>query len=419
MVDIDLQDVKAFFLMLGAACGLFLCTGGIGMLVTAAAMGTFNALAVLFTVLGPPLAVLSIWYFKHDREEVEKDVLRMPMVIYGPLNFAINRFRGVGRIICENVTEYDATHYLFTVENSVVQKALNFQRRKHRVMSILDGGPKSGAEPTDEMKIQLLHQKLHPADDFSKYKAEYEKALFKKIDLPEWAQHFTQIDLRYEYQMRGISIYQMHVVTRNPFYTEFQKGPYTLSGLRPMLFIDMTAACAWLIKIGEAMAEVDINKDHLSVPIVTPFFDLYMAEELMREIVGPNAKNEVKNGEIEQLTTNIDESKENIAKDAERVSFETVKAISAYQAEQLEHYQQGDSDTTRKMEQLQSDLWISRDQVKDLLAEIRVLQRQIALPPPRDPNRFTIKGLVLATLFTGFGCFSFGMVAALLLHLGA
>src|SRR4030042_4251180 len=118
MIDVDMQDVKSVGVMLGAGIGGILCLLGILGCVQSVAslimtppdkLPNYAALvpAIGMIVVGPPLCVGCVWYFNHDRQQVENEVLRAPMIIFGAFHFGIRKFKGIGRAICEERTEFD------------------------------------------------------------------------------------------------------------------------------------------------------------------------------------------------------------------------------------------------------------------------------------------------------------------------
>jgi hypothetical protein len=581
----DRQDLYFGVCLAGGFGGIVLAIVGIFLLaITIVTNQPLNALPITFIMGGPPLSILSFWWFHEDRVRVSLGVLRAPWIIHGQYHHSIGKFKALGRMVADRITEFDPTHQLYTVNEQTLYKALGFQRRKHRAIRILDMGLN---EPSDSEKIRMLRDNLiqdtdvkqqmfktgKKVEDIEKVlgelKAQYQTAWIKRMrPLPKWANHFTQVDLRYEYFMKDLVIWQLYVVTAQPFASEFVKMDYVLPGMRPMLFIECQAAPAWLIRIGEATAEMNRDKDHVTAPIVTPFVDLAFSEGIMRHLAtddlaraqdalderlpkvdayndlqqkiqkslgiyaekiiklpekakleeeiaklpekakleeeikaltekagaAPDKREKTKlEKEIKTLTEkmtatetervalvgkmtataterakfdeemtkiqetrvkieneltrlgdfikqdrdiqaklnqaiedtrNIEETRAtSIAIDAKRIVMELLKALVAYQQDQIETYERGDSETQRKNQQLESDNFVLQRQVRDYqrqieeyLTIIQELQNQIVHPEP-EKAKYSGKSLAIAVVVTLFGGTMFGVMLALLLHL--
>jgi hypothetical protein len=412
---IDKEDAKLAGYVALAMIGFILLIIGVALLTQPTKLETTMTpiLAAIFIPGGTVLMVASAWVTKSDRLQVENDVLRAPIILYGPFHWSVGKFKGMGRMIADDVIEFDATHRLYAVDEGTIKKALGMVRRKATRVRIIDFGGGTGDLSKDE-KLKILHRVIDPHSTFDASK--YEEAWLKEVKLPHWARHFTQINLRYEYYIGGFSIWQIYVVTAAPFYTEFQRGPYTVAGLRPFQFIDAQGAPAWLVRIGDLVSEVDEqDRVRTSAPIVTPFIDLAFSEGLMRAIEGDN---ESLQDADEQVTAIARLSANDISREAKDVVIEVLKSVCGYQGEELDSYKHGDSEAIRKTQKMESELFVAKQNEELLMSRIYQLQRQITAPPPPDPNKYTGKVLVLAAFLCLLGGWALGIIIAMIFHLG-
>jgi hypothetical protein len=171
--------------------------------------------------------------------------------------------------------------------------------------------------------------------------------------------------------------------------------------MRPFQFIDVQAAPAWLLKIGEYLSEIETEGKEVyrkSIPIMAPFVDLAISEGVMRKLAQDETGWELLEGEVAGKT-------DGIVRDARMVVTEFLKSVIGYQAEELDTYKHGDSETTRKMQNLQSEVFVLKKKEENYIERIRQLMRYVTEPAPPDPNKYSgkyVRNTALALALAGF-----------------